>query len=96
MALRVTPDVLKGRAAEYANHRDSLGETISQLDTLMSNLESEWDGEAMTEYRETYRILKDQLQKGQSFLGAVSVNINASADGYAAADAAAKKSLTAM
>ena len=56
--IRMTPDMMRSRASEYATQSEMVGEVISRMDSLLSQLQSEWEGAASRSYAEKYEELK--------------------------------------
>ena len=44
--IRMTPESMRARAAEYSAEGEKLQEIINKMDTLLSQLQSEWEGSA--------------------------------------------------
>jgi len=42
--IRMTPDMMRSRATEYRTEADTVNGVIGKMDTLLSNLMSEWEG----------------------------------------------------
>ena len=56
--LRVTPEQLRARAAEYRNQAEEVNGVIAKLDSLVSTLESEWEGVSASKYSSQYSDLR--------------------------------------
>lgn len=79
--IRMTPDQMNSRAADYRNEAANVEDVISRMDTLVDNLMDEWEGAASEAYYNRYH---GDLRS--SFVASVEL-INDIAD---ALDAAAK------
>ena len=44
--IRISPELMEARAAEFQKHADEVTQLVSELDTLFENLQSEWEGQA--------------------------------------------------
>ena len=63
--IRMTPDSMRGRANEYRTEAEHVGEVISKMDTLLQNLQAEWEGAAATSYAEKFGELRPSFVKAQ-------------------------------
>ena len=50
--IRITPDQMRTRSTQYRNEADTVNGVISKLDSLLQQLQSEWEGEASSACRE--------------------------------------------
>lgn len=78
--IRMTPDMMRSRASEYATQSDMVGEVISKMDSLLTALQSEWEGAASRSYAEKYEELKPGFQKAQELIMEISQALNKTAD----------------
>lgn len=69
--IRITPDALRTRAGEYKTEQDNMATMISTLDTLLSNLQGEWEGTASDAYAERYGELKPGFEAARDLLGEI-------------------------
>jgi len=53
---------------------------ISTLDTLLENLQSEWEGSASEAYAEKYAELKPGFEAAENLLGEIAAALNSVAD----------------
>ena len=77
--IRITPDQMRGRAGEYRNEAEKLGEIISRMDSLLSSLQGEWEGEASQSYATRYGELKPGFVKAQELIGEIAASLDATA-----------------
>ena len=77
--IRMTPDMMRSRASEYATQSEMVGEVISRMDSLLSQLQSEWEGAASRYYAEKYEELKPGFVKAQELIMEISEALNKTA-----------------
>lgn len=77
--IRMTPDMMRSRASEYATQSEMVGEVISRMDSLLSQLQSEWEGAASRSYAEKYEELKPGFVKAQELIMEISEALNKTA-----------------
>lgn len=78
--IRVTPDTLRTRAGQYTTEQGNMSTMISTLDTLLENLQSEWEGSASEAYAEKYAELKPGFEAAEALLGEIAAALNSVAD----------------
>jgi len=54
------------RAKDYNTEADIIGQVISKMDSLISQLQTEWEGAASRSFADQYQELKPSFQKMQS------------------------------
>ena len=77
--IRMTPDMMRSRASEYATQSEMVVEVISRMDSLLSQLQSEWEGAASRSYAEKYEELKPGFVKAQELIMEISEALNKTA-----------------
>ncbi|AGF54056.1 MAG: hypothetical protein K0R54_5825 [Clostridiaceae bacterium] len=63
--IRITPERMFERAKEYLGEAEAIGQVISKMDTLINELQSEWEGQASAKFADQYNELKPSFQKMQ-------------------------------
>lgn len=61
--IRITPDQMVGRSKEYEAEGQAVSEVISKMDTLINELQSEWEGQASTEFANQFQELRPSFVK---------------------------------
>ena len=84
--LRVTPDQLRGRAAEYRAQGSEVEAVISKLDSLISSLESEWEGNSASRYISQYSDLRPSFVSMQELITDLAASLDQEANKFEAAD----------
>ena len=78
--IRMTPDMMRSRASEYATQSEMVGEVIAKMDNLLGALQSEWEGSASRSYAEKYEELKPGFVRAQELIMEISTALNKTAD----------------
>ena len=79
-SIKIDPDTMDQRAGEYRTESSNVGNVISTMDRLLSQLESEWEGEASRSYSERYQTeLKPSFQKAQQLIDEIAAALNRTA-----------------
>lgn len=69
MAIRIDPEVMRTRAGQFRSEAERIQEVISNMDNLLSNLQSEWEGNASQSYAQRYTSeFKPNLQNTQEMV----------------------------
>ena len=84
--LRVTPDLLHGRAAEYRAQAAEVENVISKLDSLIGVLESEWEGNSASRYISQYSDLRPSFVSMHELITDLASSLDQEANKFAAAD----------
>ncbi len=66
--IRITPEQMRERCAEYRAQAEKVGEVISKMDALLSQLQGEWEGAASNSYEERYQELKPGFLKAEELI----------------------------
>ncbi len=77
--IRITPDQMRERAGQYRNEADTVNGVISNMDTLLSNLQSEWEGQASESYAARYEELKPGFQKAEELIREIAAALDSTA-----------------
>lgn len=78
--IRMSPEMMRSRASEYATQSEMVGEVIAKMDSLLTQLQSEWEGAASRSYAEKYEELKPGFVKAQELIMDISTALNKTAD----------------
>ncbi len=79
MAIRISPDAMRGRASEYRNQASNVGEVISKMDSLLTALQGEWEGAASASYAARYAELKPGFVKAQELITEIAAALDSTA-----------------
>ena len=85
--IRITPDQMRSRANEYRVEQDNVGNVNSRMDSLLSALQSEWEGEASRAYDARFQELRPGFVKAQELIGEIAQSLDATAQSLEETDA---------
>ncbi len=74
--IRVTPAELVDMSGRYSNESSQVGDQISRLNTMISQLEGMWEGEASRAFSQQYESLKPSFLQMQQLLEDISTQLN--------------------
>lgn len=77
--IRMTPDAMRGRASEYRREADTVNGVIQKMDTLLQQLQSEWEGSASESYAARYQELKPGFQKAEALIREIAQSLDSTA-----------------
>ena len=66
--IRITPDQMRQRANQYRTEADNVNGVISKMDSLLQQLQSEWEGSASESYAARYQELKPGFMKAEELI----------------------------
>ena len=78
--IRIDPDTMDARANEYRAQAEQVGQVISRLDSLLNQLQGEWEGEASRSYFERYQgVLRPSFMRSQEMINEIAMQLNRTA-----------------
>lgn len=77
--IRMTPETMRTRAGEYTNQANNLQQIISKMDTLLTQLQSEWEGEASRAYAAKFAELRPGFVKAKDLIDEISAALKSTA-----------------
>lgn len=77
--IRISPDQMRSRASQYRNEADNVGNVISQMDSLLNALRSEWEGAASDSYSERFAELRPGFVKAQDLINEIAQSLDSTA-----------------
>jgi len=78
--IRITPDQMRSRAQEYETEAQKVNEVIRKMDTLLGQLQSEWEGAASESYAQRYQELKPGFLKAEELIHEISQALTKTAE----------------
>ena len=66
--IRITPDQMRERANQYRAEADIVNGVINRMDSLLQQLQSEWEGAASESYAARYQELKPGFKKAEELI----------------------------
>lgn len=85
--IRITPDQMRSRAGEYRVEADNVGSVISRMDSLLSALQSEWEGEASNAYASRFQELRPGFVRAQELITEIAQSLDSTAQALEETDA---------
>ena len=77
--IRITPEQMNQRAAQYRTQADTVNGVISQMDRLLVQLQTEWEGAASQAYADRFQQLKPGFQKAEALIREIAASLDTSA-----------------
>lgn len=78
--IRITPEQMRSRASEYRVEAGNVEGVIAKMDTLLSNLQAEWEGAASESYAARYQELRPGFVKAQDLINEIAAALDATAN----------------
>lgn len=78
--IRMTPEMMRQRAGEYATQSELVGEVIAKMDSLLTQLQSEWEGAASRSYADKYEQLRPGFVQAQELISEISAALTKTAE----------------
>lgn len=78
--IRMTPDSMRERAAEYQRQSDIVGDVIDRMDALLSQLREEWEGAASEAYEAKYGELRPGFVSMRELIAEICIALNKTAE----------------
>ena len=66
--IRITPDQMRNRAREYDREAQNVDNVIHKMDSLLNQLESEWEGEAARAYSARFQELRPSFENARELI----------------------------
>lgn len=77
--IRITPDQMRQRANDYRREADTVNGVIVKMDTLLQQLQSEWEGAASESYAARYQELKPGFMKAEELIREIATALDSTA-----------------
>lgn len=78
--IRMTPETMRTRAGEYRTQANNMHDVITSMDTLLTNLQSEWEGAASESYAVRYSELKPSFEKAETLIREIAASLDSTAN----------------
>ncbi|WLR42819.1 WXG100 family type VII secretion target [Bacillus carboniphilus] len=85
--IKVTPQELEAMSTRYQDESNSVGEQISRLNSMISELQDMWEGEASRAFAHQYEELRPSIEQMQELLADVSRQLSSTGKALEDADA---------
>ncbi|MGN0533084.1 MAG: WXG100 family type VII secretion target [Eubacterium sp.] len=77
--IRMTPETMRTRASEYTTEAGNIQQVINKLDRLLTQLQSEWEGDASRAYAEKFNQLRPGFVKTKDLVDEISAALRKTA-----------------
>ena len=77
--IRISPDVMRERANQYRVEADTVHGVIEKMDTLLQQLQSEWEGSASESYADRYDQLRPGFVKAEDLIREIAEALDSTA-----------------
>ncbi len=77
--IRITPDQMRERAGQYRAEADTVNGVINKMDSLLGQLQSEWEGAASESYATRYQELKPGFVKAEELIREIAAALDSTA-----------------
>ena len=77
--IRITPDQMRQRANQYRTEADTVNGVIKKMDSLLQQLQSEWEGSASESYATRYAELTPGFQKAEELIREIAQSLDSTA-----------------
>lgn len=77
--IRMTPETMRTRAAEYTTEANNLQQVINKMDNLLKQLQAEWEGDASRAYAERFGQLRPGFVKAKDLVDEISAALKKTA-----------------
>jgi len=77
--IRMSPEAMRGKAKQYRTEAETVNGVISKMDTLLSQLQSEWEGAASDSYAVRYGELKPSFVKAADLINEIAAALDKTA-----------------
>ena len=77
--IRITPDQMRARAGEYRNQADTVNGVIGKMDSLLGQLQAEWEGATSESYAARYQELKPGFMKAEELIREIATALDSTA-----------------
>lgn len=78
--IRITPDQMRTRATQYRAEADTVNGVINKMDSLLQQLQSEWEGAASESYAARYAELKPGFVKAEDLIREIAAALDSTAN----------------
>ena len=90
--IRMTPDSMRGRAQEYRREAEKVNSVITKMDSLLQQLQGEWEGSASESYAARYEELRPSFVQAENLIQEIAQKLDSTAKAYEELDAQAARS----
>lgn len=77
--IRITPEQMRQRAIDYRREADTVNGVIKKMDTLLQQLQGEWEGSASESYAVRYKELKPGFMRAEELIREIATALDSTA-----------------
>lgn len=77
--IRITPDQMRQRANQYRAEAETVNGVIRTMDSLLQQLQGEWEGQASESYYQRYQELKPGFMKAEELIREIAQSLDSTA-----------------
>ena len=77
--IKITPEQMRERAGQYRAEADTVNGVISNLDNLLRQLQSEWEGASSESYTDRYDELRPGFVKAEQLIREIAIALDSTA-----------------
>lgn len=77
--IRITPDQMREKANQYRTEADTMNGVIAKMDSLLQQLQGEWEGAASESYAARYQELKPGFMKAEELIREIATALDSTA-----------------
>lgn len=78
--IRMTPESMESQAMRYLTEAENVDSVIRNMDSLLQQLQTEWEGAASQAYAERYGQLKPGFEKARDLIVEIAESLRKSAN----------------
>lgn len=86
--IRIDPETMRQRSSQFKNQAENVGQVISSMDSLLNQLQQEWEGEASRSFAERFQQLRPSFVNAQNLINEIAQSLDQSAQRMEEADRA--------
>lgn len=77
--IRIGPDAMRGRAAEYRNQAEAVNNVITTMRGLLEALQGEWEGASSVAYAARYEQLEPGFIRAEELINEIAAALTSTA-----------------
>ncbi|MDS0525618.1 WXG100 family type VII secretion target [Clostridium sp. SHJSY1] len=74
--IRLSPEAMATRAREYRVEADNIGNVIQRMESLLNQLQQEWEGSSSVEFANQFERLKPSFREGQRLVETIAKQLD--------------------
>ncbi len=92
--IRITPDQMRGRANEYRREAENVQSVIARMDSLLNQLQGEWEGASSRAYAARFAELRPGFVRARELVDEIARALDGTARALEDTDAQLASSLS--